>query len=140
MNGPSRFLSWAEMACKDADRTPYPHEWRADRAVALAGAFEALRGAVGLPLVVLSCYRTPAHNKRVGGAKQSQHVQGRALDLLPPKGWTVGQFAAVAREVDAIKGLGLYATFLHVDVRPTTRRAVWVGSRPYADSAVEAFR
>lgn len=65
-------------------------------------------------------------------------MQGRALDLLPPKGWTVGQLAAVAREIDAIKGLGLYGTFLHIDVRPTTRRAVWVGSRVQAD--VEAFR
>lgn len=140
MNGPSPHLSWPEMACKDRIRTPYPLDWRETRAVALAAAFEALRAAVGLPLVVLSCYRTAEHNKRVGGAKDSQHLQGRALDLLPPKGWTVGQLAAVARDIDAIKGIGLYPGFLHLDVRPTERRAVWAGSRQFADSVVEAMR
>lgn len=136
MSGPSAHLSWAELRCKDG--TPYPAEWRETRAVALAQAFERLRAAVGLPLTVLSGYRTPAHNTAIGGAKASQHVQGRALDLLPPKGWDVLELAAVAKDIPAIRGLGLYGTFLHIDVRPTERRAVWRGARVAAD--VEAFR
>lgn len=135
MNGPSPHLSWAELACKDG--TAYPVEWRETRAKALAEAFEALRAAVGLPLTILSAYRTPAHNRRVGGAKNSQHVQGRALDLLPPRGWTPEQLAAVAAGIPAIRGIGLYQTFTHIDVRPDSRR-VWKGGRVDAD--VEAFR
>lgn len=138
MSGPSAHLSWREMACKDG--TPYPEKWRASRAVALAAVFEQLRASVGLPLVVLSCFRTAEHNRLIGGAAASQHVQGRALDLLPPKGWTVLQLAAVAREIVEIRGIGLYPTFLHIDVRPTERRAVWSGSRQFADAVVEAMR
>lgn len=137
-SGPSSHLSWAEMACKDG--TPYPEAWRSTRAKELAAAFEALRLAVGLPIVVLSCFRTEAHNAAIGGARNSQHVQGRALDLRPPTGWRVLDLAAVAREIVEIRGLGLYATFLHIDVRPTDRRAVWSGSRQFADAVVEAMR
>jgi len=139
MNGPSAHLSWPELACRDRIRTPYPLDWRATRAVELSGAFEELRVAVGLPLVVLSGYRTKAHNTAVGGAANSQHCQGRALDLRPPRGWTVMQLAAVAREIPSIRGLGVYDTFLHIDVRLTDRRAVWNGTRDLADT-LEAFR
>lgn len=128
MNGPSPHLSWNELACRDSMRTCYPLDWRATRAVELAAAFEALRAAVGLPLVVLSAYRTPEHNRKVGGAKSSQHVQGRALDLLPPKGWTPLQLAAVARTIPAIRGIGVYRTFVHIDIRPTTKLVAWNGA------------
>ena len=138
MTGPSlsRNLSWAELACKDG--TPYPAQWRTTRARELAAAFEAVRDAVGLPLVVLSGYRTSAHNRAIGGARASQHVEGRALDLLPPRGWTVTQLAAVVAGVPAVRGIGVYPTFVHLDVRPSERRAVWRGGRVDAD--VEALR
>lgn len=127
MNGPSPHLSWPELACKDRIRTPYPLDWRGTRAVTLAAAFEALRAAVGLPLVVLSAYRTPAYNAAVGGSPQSQHVEGRALDLAPPKGWTPLHLAAVARDIPEIVGVGFYPTrgFVHIDVRPSDRRVAW---------------
>jgi len=136
MTGPSKNLSWAELACKDG--TPYPEQWRTTRARDLAAAFEAVRDAVGLPLVVLSGYRTSAHNRAIGGARASQHVEGRALDLLPPRGWTVTQLAAVVAGVPAVRGIGVYPTFVHLDVRPSERRAVWRGGRVDAD--VEALR
>lgn len=130
MNGPSPHLSWAELAC--ADGTAYPQEWRASRAVALAHAFEALREAVGRPLVVLSGYRTASYNKRIGGAKASQHVEGRALDLRPPAGWTPDDLADAARDC-GVTGIGVYPTFTHIDVRPAHRLHWWRGSRPVAD-------
>lgn len=40
-----------------------------------------LRIAYGKPIKVNSCYRTPERNKTVGGAPNSQHVQGEAVDL-----------------------------------------------------------
>lgn len=132
MNGPSPHLSWPELACRDRLRTPYPLDWRASRALELAAAFEALRAVVGLPLVVLSAYRTLAHNRAEGGSPNSQHVQGRALDLQPPDGWTPLQLAAVARDIPAITGVGFYPEqgFVHIDVRPG-RRVAWrdVGGR-----------
>lgn len=131
MNGPSPHLSWAELAC--ADGTAYPQEWRATRAVTLARAFEALRDAVGHPLVVLSGYRTPSYNKRIGGARLSQHVEGRAVDLRPPDGWTPDDLAKWAKDCPGITGLGIYPTFMHIDTRPAARLHLWRGSRPIAD-------
>lgn len=136
MTGPSQHLSWAELACKDG--TAYPAEWRATRAVELAAVFEAIRSACGhVPLTVLSAYRSPAHNRAVGGARRSQHVQGRALDLRPPAGWTVARFHARIREllpaVPALKGIGVYRTFVHVDIRPSNRLVAWDGGAAQKD-------
>ena len=135
MNGPSPHLSWSELACRDRIRTPYPLDWRDSRAVVLAGAFEALRARIGgLPLVVLSAYRTAAHNRAVGGVPGSQHLQGRALDLRPPDGWTPIELAAVAQDIPAIRGIGVYSTFMHMDVRDEEHLVVWNKQKGTADT------
>ena len=140
MTGPSPHLRWAELACKDG--APYPVEWRTTRLPLLAEAFEHLRLACGnVPLIVLSAYRTPAHNARVGGARLSQHVQGRALDLQVPPHLTLKEFANLARAVraepgSALRGIGIYPGFLHIDVRPSDRLVVWYGARYLADAHV----
>jgi len=43
--------------------------------------FEPLREWVGGPIRVNSFYRSPKLNKAIGGAKRSQHMEGRAMDL-----------------------------------------------------------
>ena len=138
MNGPSPHVSWAELGCKDG--TPYPLGWRATRAGELAKAFEAVREAVGQPIVIGSAYRTPDYNRRVGGAPLSQHVQGRALDLYPPNGWDINTFYKAVRNValsktSPIRGLGRYPTFVHIDVRPRAdgKVTVWTGTRAWAE-------
>lgn len=42
-----------------------------------------LREAWGGPLRIVSGFRTPASNAAAGGARRSQHTEGRALDLAP---------------------------------------------------------
>lgn len=42
---------------------------------------EPLRNHVGVPIYVSSCFRTAALNKALGGAKNSQHMMGEAVDL-----------------------------------------------------------
>jgi hypothetical protein len=42
---------------------------------------EPARVALGYPLVIRSGYRTFEHNARVGGAKFSDHLHGRAADV-----------------------------------------------------------
>ena len=86
--GPSRHLSWRELECHDKARTPYPENFRQDRLPVLASVFEMIRSGIGdRPLRILSAYRTPEHNRYVGGAPMSQHVQGRALDLQTQLEW-----------------------------------------------------
>lgn len=43
--------------------------------------FEPLRLALGVPIYISSCFRTEALNKALGGAKNSQHMTGEAMDL-----------------------------------------------------------
>jgi uncharacterized protein YcbK (DUF882 family) len=132
--GPSQHVTWAELACKDEQQTPYPEVWRTTRAVELATLFEAIRAVCGdQPLTIVSAYRTPAHNRAIGGALHSQHVEGRALDLRPPDGLTVDQFYKVVRTLHRSGGIGKYEHFVHVDVRPGDRLHVWNGGGQIKD-------
>jgi uncharacterized protein YcbK (DUF882 family) len=128
--GPSKHLTWKEMACKDG--TPYPTEWRVTRAIELAEIFEVIRMSFGSkPIIILSAYRTPSWNKKIGGARNSQHLEGRALDISPPDGVTASEFYKVIKEMAPslhIHGLGKYKTFVHIDTRPTTGIAYWAGT------------
>lgn len=127
--GPSQHLSWDELACKDG--TPYPMIWRQDRAVFLARLFESIRVACGgFPITVVSGYRTYDWNVKIKGAENSQHMEGRALDLRPPHKLTVAQFYNIIRALPAacgLGGLGRYPTFVHIDTRPHKFVVTWSG-------------
>lgn len=130
MNGPSDNLSWKELACKDG--TPYPAEWRNDRAIQLANAFEIIRKKCGnRPIKVLSAYRTHKWNLKIGGAPLSKHLEGKALDLKPPKGMTLDEFHNAIVSVvpyTKIRGIGKYGTFIHIDIRTSNRLIHWAGN------------
>ena len=136
---PSSHVTWGELACKDG--TPYPREFKDDgRLARLMALFEAIRvSCEDRPLVILSAYRTPEHNAAIGGARHSQHVQGRALDIRPPAGWTAARFyrhlRGLASSWPDLKGIGHYPTFVHVDVRPGVRLVVWSGAGVKDDTA-----
>ena len=59
-----------------------PDEWTIEnlRQVAI-NVFQPLRDAFGCPIYVSPGYRGPELNAAIGGAKRSQHMEGRALDL-----------------------------------------------------------
>lgn len=93
----------------------------------LAASLEVLRTALGAtPLHVNSGYRCPAYNARIGGAKASQHMEGKACDLSGRKVLPKAIHDA-AENVPAFRngGIGLYPTFCHVDIRPGPAR--WNG-------------
>ena len=74
---------------------------------------ERLRAAVGRPCVIVSGYRCPAHNRAVGGASQSRHLYGDAVDL--EHGYATEAQAAAA----GFTGVGRYSGYAtHVDLRP----------------------
>jgi uncharacterized protein YcbK (DUF882 family) len=134
LTGPSEHLTWTELACHDG--TLYPVNWRETRAVALAHEFEEIRRLCGgKPITILSAYRTVVYNRKIGGAKYSQHIQGRALDLRPPAGMPVSVFhhrilQYSKTDGSKLRGLGLYSTFVHVDIRPTPTLVRWTGGTP----------
>ena len=58
---------------------------------------QALRDRLGKPLIVRSAYRSPEHNRAVGGATRSKHLDGAALDIAMANHDPVAREAA-ARE------------------------------------------
>jgi zinc D-Ala-D-Ala carboxypeptidase len=42
---------------------------------------QSLRDRLGKPLIDRSAYRSPKHNRGVGGAKRSKHLEGAAFDI-----------------------------------------------------------
>ena len=68
----------AEMACHDGAQVPQLLIANARR---LAEQLEVLRAELGLPIHVMSGYRSPAYNKACGGAKASQHLVAKAADI-----------------------------------------------------------
>ena len=46
---------------------------------------------------VTSTYRTPKHNRRVGGVRNSYHLSGRAIDIARRPGVSHAQIAAAFR-------------------------------------------
>lgn len=92
----------------------------------LIEALEDLRLLAGCPLIVTSGYRCPKHNAEVGGAKDSQHLKGTAADVRA-KNLTPLELFALAAQIPAINGIGLYKSWVHIDVRKAKKRALWQG-------------
>jgi len=79
---------------------------------------QALRDLIGRPLLITSAYRSPAHNKRVGGAKASKHMEAIAFDVRM-ENHNPHEFEAAARAV-GFTGFGYYikSGFMHIDTGP----------------------
>ena len=93
----------------------------------LANNLQVLRDRLNAPIIINSGYRSPSHNKAVGGAVRSQHVLGKASDIVV-LGYTPKE---VAEEIERLinrgemlqGGLKAYNTFVHYDIRKA--RARW---------------
>ena len=79
-------------------------------------ALQLARDIVGLPFHINSAYRSPEHNKAVGGAKNSYHVRGMAFDISLRNHDRSLLLAALKSA--GFKGIGHYDTFIHADIRP----------------------
>lgn len=79
---------------------------------------QALRDRLGKPLIVRSAYRSPEHNRAVGGAAHSKHMDGTAFDIAMTNHNPVA-FEAAARAVGFL-GFGFYprSGFIHIDLGP----------------------
>ncbi len=112
---PERLWRWknfspAEIACRGTGQLKL-HAQALDR-------LQALRDRLGKPLIVRSAYRSPAHNRNVGGAPASKHMEGTAFDIAMANHDPVA-FEAAAREVGFL-GFGFYprSGFMHIDLGP----------------------
>ena len=120
-------FSLKEFRCKDGTDVP---EDLMDNVTELAENLQVLREYIGKPIVVISGYRSPKYNRKIGGARRSQHMSAKAADII-----VSGMSPDEVKEaiVQLIKdgkmkkgGIGLYTTFTHYDVRG--RNARWYGT------------
>lgn len=116
----------SEFRCKDGTDVP---DDLMENVQLLCKNLQVLRDHIGKPIRVISGYRSPKYNRRIGGAKKSQHMLAKAADIKI-KGMDPSEVKSVI--VSLIKegkmmpgGVGLYTTFTHYDVRG--RNARWYG-------------
>lgn len=99
-----------ELACKGTGSL-YVDEVALDK-------LQELRAKLGIPLLVTSAYRSPEHNRKVSGAKNSYHMKGVAFDIRMENQDPLA-FELAAREV-GFRGIGYYPKqgFMHIDLGP----------------------
>ena len=86
----------------------------------LVEALQRLRYDIALSVNINSAFRCLTHNRRTKRSKDtSQHVLGTAADIWV-RGMTPDELFNEVRKVYAFfnGGIGVYETFVHVDVRP----------------------
>ncbi len=112
---PERSWRWpnfspAEIACRGSGSLRINEE--------ALDKLQALRDRLGKPLIVRSAYRSPAHNRAVGGAPRSKHMDSTAFDIAMANHDPVA-FEAAARAVGFL-GFGYYprSGFMHIDLGP----------------------
>ncbi|MBR5272879.1 MAG: DUF882 domain-containing protein [Clostridia bacterium] len=110
-----------EFACKDgSDEILIDPE--------LVVILQNIRDHFGKAVIINSAYRSPAYNKKIGGATNSNHTKGMAADIRI-SGVSPKEIAAYAESI-GVRGIGLYETssdgyFVHVDTR--ANKSYWYG-------------
>lgn len=116
-------FSLEEFKCKDGSEIPNDV---LPNIVQLAKNLQVLRDYLGKSITINSGYRSPKYNAKIGGVKNSQHVKGKASDIVV-KGMTPKEVALVIEGlIEQGKmmqgGLGIYPNFTHYDIRGVKAR------------------
>lgn len=105
----------AEFASKDGSRVVIINPL-------LPEYLQKARDHFGKPLIITSGYRTTAHNIKVGGVGNSQHVFGNAADVYIPSVPVLELYNYFCEIAGNSCGIGIYNSFVHFDVRPIKSR------------------
>lgn len=106
-----------ELACKGTGRLAI-HPPTLDK-------LQALRTRLGRPVILNSAYRSPEHNRRIGGAKGSWHLDAVAYDVRMDN-HDPAHFIRTARAL-GFTGIGTYpkSNFVHIDTRADFGATPW---------------
>jgi zinc D-Ala-D-Ala carboxypeptidase len=86
---------------------------------------QELRDRMGVPLIITSGYRDPAHNRRSGGVANSQHLVSTAFDIRVDN---VDPYRLIEQaKLSGFTSFGTYPKqgFVHCDTRPQEDAAWW---------------
>ena len=119
-------FSLKEFRCKDG--TAVPDEYM-DNVQELADNLQVLRDHLGKSIRVISGYRSPKYNRKIDGARRSQHLTASGADIKV-KGLLPVEIKVII--LDLIRegkmkegGIGVYKGFLHYDIRG--KKVRWYG-------------
>ena len=113
----AKYFTQDEFRCKHCGQLPTE-----GMDARLLAVLEEARQQAGSPIIVSSGYRCAVHNKNIGGASQSYHVQGMAADVYSHS-LDVYSLKNIIKEAMVRQklqgGLQEYVEqeFVHVDVR-----------------------
>ncbi len=78
---------------------------------------DTLRAMCGFPFQITSSWRSPEKNKAVGGAVNSMHLQGRAVDIFCDS--NVRRFTIIRAATQMGLTVGIMPNAIHIDDRTT---------------------
>lgn len=122
MNFSTKHFKAEELQCKGTGQVKPNTE--------LLAVLELIRQVFDKPVIITSGYRSPEHNKKVGGAPNSKHIQGIAADIVVKGVEPSSVYDLLDKTFPNYYGLGLYERdyttgWVHVDVRGDKAR--WRG-------------
>lgn len=89
----------------------------------LVNVLQVLRDHFKEPVRITSACRCAEHNKDVGGSEKSQHLLGKAVDIVVSKTSHRLVQDYLEAEYPDTYGIGRYKSFTHIDVRE--KKARW---------------
>jgi uncharacterized protein YcbK (DUF882 family) len=112
-----------EFASKDGAKFP---DHVTANLIRLAKNLQKLRNHLGQGITINSGYRSPAHNKNIGGSPNSTHMRGLASDIVVNGVDPTDVAASIEKLIASGEmeegGLKAYQTFTHYDIRGTKTR------------------
>ena len=92
----------------------------------LSQSLQIIQDHIKKPIRIISGYRSPRCNKRVRGAKRSQHMKGKAADIRV-RGMSMRRLKrTIERLIKDQKipqgGVGIYKSHVHYDIRGNKAR------------------
>lgn len=114
----SEYFSVGEVTKNDPGRIPIAGSAIEKNILNLAKELDKIREDWGSPILVSSWYRPAAVNSAVGGASNSQHLYGRAVDISPVSRDSLVKFQSwLDRHWFGALGYGAGRGFVHLDTR-----------------------
>ena len=82
-----------------------------------------MRHRSGIPYKITSGYRSSEYNKKIGGAKNSAHIQGKAADISATDSRTKYSIIEAALHFK-IERIGVASNFIHIDIQEETEKTI----------------
>ena len=105
-----KFFQKKEFQCRCGCNTHFEMDYQ------LISALDWLRELMGVPFAVVSGFRCPEHNRKVGGASRSFHTTGQAADITVSRKSLLSLIYQVAIVSGKFNGIGVKeSNFIHFD-------------------------